>query len=112
MFWPVLKITLSACVIAFSSWLAGKKPELAGFITALPLTTLLALAFSFAEFHDPAVSVKYAKSILAGVPLSLLFFVPFLFAEKLQLNFFALYALGLTLLVAGYFAHGYILKLL
>ena len=35
MFWPIVKILISACVISFASWLSNKKPELAGFIIAL-----------------------------------------------------------------------------
>lgn len=104
------KLCVSALVIAFASWLSGKKPELAGFITALPLVTLLVLPFSFAEYQDTAQSVRYAQSIFWAVPLSLLFFVPFLLAEKLMWPFWALYSAGLTCLVAGYFAHQFLLK--
>ena len=79
---------------------------------ALPIASMLALAFSFAEFHDPAKSVTFAKSIVTAVPLSLLFFVPFLFADKLNAGFPVLYGLGVLLLIAGYFAHGFIMKML
>lgn len=41
----LLKIGIATIVIGFASWLAGKKPELAGFIIALPIVSLLALAF-------------------------------------------------------------------
>ena len=83
----IFKTFLSAGIIAFSSWLAGKRPELAGFIAALPLTTLLVLPFSYVEFHNPAASVKFARGIFAAVPMSLLFFLPFLLAGKLQWHF-------------------------
>lgn len=105
MLFPALKILISACLIAFASWLSGKRPELAGFIIALPLTTMLVLAFSYAEYNDPAATVRFAKSILAAVPMSLLFFVPFLLAETLRWNFWALYGSGVALLAAGYFLH-------
>jgi hypothetical protein len=101
----LLKLVIAAAVIAFSSWLAGKRPELAGFIVALPLTTLLALAFTQAEYKDSATSVAFARSIFVGVPVSLLFFVPFLFAERLHLAFWQCYVAGLGLLMAGYFIH-------
>jgi hypothetical protein len=45
----ILKIGIAATVIGFTSWLSGKKPELAGFIIALPIASLLALAFSQIE---------------------------------------------------------------
>ncbi len=110
MLWPAAKIILSACVIAFASWLSGKKPELAGFIIALPLMSLLALAFSYTEFKDAEASVRFAKSIVTAVPLSLLFFAPFLLAQRLQLGFWALYGSGVLLLVAGYFIHVWVMK--
>lgn len=102
------KILLSSIIISFVSWLSGKKIGLAGFLTALPLTTLLALAFSQLEWKDSAQSVEYAKSVFVAVPVSLLFFVPFLLANKFNFNFWTCYALGIVLLGIGYFIHSYI----
>lgn len=106
----VTKFVLAASIIAFCSWLAGKKPELAGFIVALPLTTLLVLAFSYTEYKDNAASVTFAKSVFVGIPVSLLFFVPFLLADTLRLSFWWYYVLGLGLLVGGYFIHRVLLQ--
>lgn len=103
--WMFVKLGVSAGVIAFAAWLSGKRPELAGFLIALPLTTLLALAFSYAEYRDSEASVTFAKSVFVGVPVSLLFFIPFLLAEKFHLAFWHCYVLGLILLIIGYFLH-------
>jgi len=81
----IVKVFISSVVIAFCSWLAAKKPELAGFIIALPIATLLALPLSHLEWQDKENSVRFAKSIFVGIPISLLFFVPFLVAEKINL---------------------------
>lgn len=110
MYWFPVKIAISAFLIAFASWLSDKRPDLAGFIIALPITSMLVLGFSYAEYGNAENSVKFAKSILVAVPLSLLFFVPFLLAKELKLNFWALYALGIGLLAAGYFIHSYIIR--
>jgi hypothetical protein len=110
MYWPVIKIAISACIIAFASWLSNKKPELAGFIVALPITSMLVLAFAYGEYRDPDASVKFAVSILSAIPLSLLFFVPFLLAKKIQMPFWGLYASGIALIALGYFVHTYIMK--
>ncbi len=104
------KIAVSATIIAFASWLSGKRPELAGFIVALPLITLLVLPFSYAEYQDAEKTARFAQSIFVAVPLSLLFFVPFLLAQKLMWNFWALYGAGLILLAAGYFAHKFLMN--
>ena len=106
------KVVLAAITISFVSWLSGKKTGLAGFLTALPLTTLLALAFSHLEWKDQAQSVEYAKSVFVAIPVSLLFFVPFFFAQKFNLNFWTCYLGGVFLLGVGYFIHSYVAKLI
>ena len=105
------KTLLAAVLISFVSWLSGKKTGLAGFLTALPLTTLLALAFSQWEWSDSKQSVEYAKSVFVAIPVSLLFFVPFLFAEKFNLNFWTCYGAGVALLGVGYFIHTFVVKI-
>lgn len=107
---PILKVATAATVIAFASWLSGKKPELAGFIVALPIASLLALAFSYMEYRDPAASITFAKSILVGVPVSYLFFLSFFFADKLGNSFWLSYMTGLVLLVIGFFLHRFIMS--
>ena len=82
-----LKILLAAIIIAFASWLSGKKPELSGFIIALPIASIIAIAFSYLEHKNTENSVIFAKSILVGVPVSYLFFLPFLFAKSFNFNF-------------------------
>lgn len=110
MYWPIIKIAIAACVIAFSSWLSGKRPELAGFIIALPISSMLVLAFSYTEYKDPAAATKFAISILSAIPMSLLFFVPFLLAKKIQMPFWGMYAAGVGLIAVGYFIHTLIMK--
>jgi len=44
-----------------------------------------------------------------GVPVSLLFFVPFLLAEKLNISFWQSYSAGVGLLIIGFFLHKAIL---
>ena len=107
-----IKIFIAATVISFASWLSDKKPELAGFIIALPIASLLALAFSYLENKNDSSSIVFAKSILIGVPASWLFFIPFFFADKLGENFWLCYGLGVCLLVAGFFLHRFIISII
>ena len=108
----ILKIILAAFVIPFASWLSGKKPELSGFIIALPIASILAIAFSFLEHKNTENTVIFAKSILIGVPVSYSFFLPFFFAKNLNMNFWLIYLIGIALLVIGYFVHKYIMSLI
>ena len=100
-----LKTVGAALVTAFSAWLAGKKPQLAGFIVALPMVSIIALLFSYLEHRDSYASITFAKSIMIGVPVSWLFFLPFFLAERLNYGFWLSYVLGLMLLVLGFFIH-------
>jgi hypothetical protein len=54
----------------------------------------------------------FAKSILIGVPVSYLFFVPFFFAKNFNMNFWMIYGLGIILLIVGYFVHKYLTSIL
>ncbi len=100
-----LKIIASACLIAFVSWLSGRDTKLAGFLTALPLVSMIAIAFSQAEFKNSEKTVAYAKDIFTAIPLSLLFFVPFLFAKQLAWPFWGLYFCGVGAIAVGFFIH-------
>ncbi len=42
----LLKAAFAGGVIAFASWLAEKRPDLAGFILALPLASIVALVIT------------------------------------------------------------------
>lgn len=111
MIWALGKILISASTIAFCSWLAGKRPALAGFVMALPLVSLIALPLTQAEFHDSAKTVEFAQSILLSVPLSLTFFLPFLFADRLKLSFWGLYGSGMLCLFISFGIHQWITRL-
>ena len=104
----ILKTLIASVLISSVSWLANKNTSLAGFLTALPLTSMLALAFAQIQNSDSAGSIDYAKSVFIAVPLSLLFFVPFLLANKFHLNFWACFVSGVVLLGIGYGIHSQI----
>lgn len=103
LFWT--KTAIAALIISFVSKISQNQNVLAGFLTALPLTSMLALAFSHMESKDPQNSFEYAKSIFFAVPLSLLFFVPFLFIQKFNGNFWLSYTIGCLLIFVGYLIH-------
>tara|TARA_A100001011_G_scaffold23778_1_gene23698 strand:+ start:429 stop:767 length:339 start_codon:yes stop_codon:yes gene_type:complete len=104
----ITKVVGAALIIAFTSWLSGQNPKLAGFIIALPLVSLIAIAFSYYEHNDIEKTILFTKSILVAVPVSYLFFLPFFFAKSLNMNFLMIYGAGLGLLIIGFFIHKYI----
>ena len=100
LFW--LKILISSFIIAGASHLAGKKPVLAGFIVALPLTSMLALTWAYIEHRDMNKINEFAVSILAAVPLSLFFFVPFILSRWTKLNYAWTFLAGIFCLALAY----------
>jgi len=106
----VLKVLVSGTLIAFASWLAGRRPILAGFIVALPLVSLLSIIFSYLEYRDMNKLNEFAVSILVAVPLSLAFFIPFVLNKWLKMNFPLTLIAGLGCLALAYFLHSLIFK--
>ena len=104
----ISKVLFAALIISFASWLSFKKPVLSGFIIALPLTSILAIMFSYIEHKDIEKTITFSKSILTAIPLSLLFFLPFFFAKNLNLTFWPVFFLGLLFLFFGYLVHKFI----
>ena len=104
------KFLSNASVIVFSSWLSQKRPDLAGFIIALPLASLLALALTHLQHSDAEKSIAFGPSIFLAVPVSYLFFIPFFIPKVTEFGFWLVYGLGLSLLVAGYLLHQSLIK--
>jgi uncharacterized membrane protein (GlpM family) len=106
----VLKFIISGFLIVFASWLSGKKPVLAGFIVALPLMSVLTIIFSYAQYRDMDKINQCSAAIFAAVPLSLLFFIPFLLNRWLKMSFSVTLGAGLLLLIVAYFIHAWIFQ--
>ena len=107
---PIAKVIIAAIIISFASWLSHKKPEIAGFIIALPLVSILALMFSYLQFKDTESTVTFAKSIMVGAPVSYLFFLPFFFVDRMNIGFWGAFLTGLGLLAVGFFIHQAIMQ--
>lgn len=106
----VLNTLVSALVIATVAWISRKMPGTAGFIIALPIATILVLPLAYLQHRDAGTVFELARSIFVALPITVLFFVPFLFRERL--TFWGAYALGCALLPVGYFVHRAVLRAL
>ena len=101
----IFKIAAAGLIVAGTSWLAGRQSVLAGFVIALPVISMVSILFTYIETRDMARVNQYAVSILAAVPLSLLFFLPFILNRWLNLGFLPTFLLGLVLLFAAFLIH-------
>jgi hypothetical protein len=106
----VLNTLLSALVIGVAAWLSRRYPVTAGFVIALPLATLLVLPLAYLQHRDADSAFQMARSILVALPITLLFFIPFLMRERF--SFWGAYALGCALLPVGYLVHRAIMRVL
>lgn len=97
----VVKVLISGVIVALASWLAGRKPVLAGFIVAIPIISILSIFWSYLEYRDMAKINQFAVTILVAVPISLSFFVPFVLNRWLKFGFLPtmVFALGLLALI-------------
>ncbi len=108
--WFITKTLISAAIIAFAAWLAGRKPILAGFVIALPIMSMLAILFSYLEYRDMQKLNQFATSIVVAVPLSLAFFIPFLLNRWLKWGFLPTYLSAISCVALAYLLHHLFLK--
>jgi hypothetical protein len=108
----VVRVLLSALIISFVAWLSGRFPITAGFIAALPTTTMLVLPMSYLQHGNAGNTMLLAKSIFAAIPVTMAFFVPFLLSGRLGLSFWQAYGLGVLMLCLGFLAHRAVVGLL
>jgi hypothetical protein len=101
----VKNFMLSATIISLVLSLSKTNPIMGGFLLSLPVSTLIALAFSKIQGQRVENTFLLAKSIFISVPLTLTFFLPFLFADKLKLSFWTSYSIGIVFLAISYLAH-------
>ncbi len=108
----LFKVLVSACVIALAAWLSGKFPRAAGFLVALPLTTMLVLPLAYIEYHDTGQIAVMAKSILIALPGIAIFLLPFLFGGRWGVPFWLAYVVACLWLIPAFYLHRFLVGLL
>ena len=79
---------------------ARRFPRVADVILAVPLVVFAIYAVMYLRTPDIAPISRMARQMLVLVPLSLPFFVPLAFADRLHLAFWPAFAMGLALVTA------------
>ncbi|MCX7109228.1 MAG: DUF3147 family protein [Proteobacteria bacterium] len=78
----LIKLCITLTVILGSAEVAKRYPTLGAFIVVLPLVSILSMTWLYWDTRDAAKVSDYAREIFYLVPLSLLFFMPFLFEQR------------------------------
>jgi hypothetical protein len=94
----IVKLLVSATLIAIATEVAKRLPFWGAVIIALPLTSILAISWLYLDTRDNALVTRFAKDIFVIVPVSLVFFLPFWLEKKTQFGFVINMLLGLALL--------------
>lgn len=103
MIYLALKLILSATLILLISEI-GKHSSLWGAIFAsLPLTSILAMLWLYAETQDVSVVVQLSNSIFWLVLPSLVLFISLPVLIQFQLNFYLALALSTLFTIIAYF---------
>jgi hypothetical protein len=97
----VVNGVIAGFVVVAVSEVARRYPRVADVILAVPLVVFAVYALIYLRTPDLAPIARMARQMLVLVPLSLTFFVPLAFAERLQLTFWPAFALGLALVTAS-----------
>jgi hypothetical protein len=100
----IVKLLVSAALIAIATEVAKRHPFWGAVIIALPLTSIIAMSWLYAETRDNALLTQFAKDVFVIVPVSLVFFLPFWLEKKTQFGFVANMFIGLGLLAAAVLA--------
>jgi hypothetical protein len=100
----LVKVVVSALVIAAAVEAAKRDPYWGAVIIALPLTSVLAMSWLYFDTRDDALLARFARDVFVIVPVSLVFFLPFLLAARTRLGFVSNILIGLALLAASVWA--------
>jgi len=103
-----VNLFISVGVILVATWLSRRQPATAGFVAALPITTMLVLVLGRMDGVAFDEQVRFSRSLLVGIPLGATFLLPFVAAPRFGLSFWSSFVVGLVLLSAGYAMHRWI----
>ena len=92
---------IAGFVVVAVSEVARRYPRAADVILAVPLVVFAVYALMYLREPDLVPITRMARQMLILVPLSLTFFVPLVFAERLHLTFWPAFTMGLTLVTAS-----------
>jgi uncharacterized membrane protein (GlpM family) len=105
----IIKVIVSALIIAGVSELAKRMPSLGGLIAAMPLTTLLALIWLYAETGDYQLAHTFTRSVLFAIIPTIFFFITALYMFKRGASFITILAVSFVIFLCAAAVHQYFL---
>jgi uncharacterized membrane protein (GlpM family) len=105
----LLKTLISALVIAGVSELGKKSSGIAAILAALPLTTILALIWLYADTRDAERAAQLSLSVFWAVLPSFIFFLSLPLLIRRGVAFPPAMAIACGLMIAGYWGYVWVL---
>lgn len=97
----VVKIFTSAIIIALVTEISKRSVTIGGLIAAMPILTVISLLWFYYEKKDNIFMAEFTKSVLAGFPMTILFFIPTIYMFKKGYNFYLVMFVGIIFLAIG-----------
>lgn len=101
----IVKIIISACIIATVSEIAKKFPSAGGLIAAMPITTLLSMLWIYYENKDINLISDFLTSVVIGTIISFIFFIAAILFIKKGFNFYLTIILSTIILGISVFLY-------
>ncbi|MHC4880166.1 MAG: hypothetical protein ACYTGL_27265 [Planctomycetota bacterium] len=91
------RAVIAGLVVAGVSEVADRHPRLGALLLTLPIVSIVAFVSVWQKEHDVSTISRLARETLVLVPLGLPFFIPLAFSQRLGLNFWCAFLVGLVL---------------
>jgi len=104
-----VKVIVSALIIAGVSEVAKKMPSFGGLIAAMPLTTLLALIWLYAETGNYSLAQSFTRSVLFAIIPTIFFFITALALFRKGVPFTLVILLSFVVYIGIALVHQYFL---
>lgn len=97
----VTKVFITALIITAITEISKRSVTIGGLIAAMPILTIVALFWFYYEKKDNIFMADFTKSVLAGFPMTVLFFIPTIYMFRKGYNFYLVLFVGIVCLAIG-----------
>jgi hypothetical protein len=97
----ITKVFITALIITAITELSKKSVSIGGLFAAMPILTIIALFWFYYEKKDNIFLAGFTKAVLAGFPMTIMFFLPTIYLFKKGYNFYFVIFVGILFLAIG-----------
>lgn len=97
----VVKIFITALIVAAVTEISKRSVTIGGLIAAMPILTVIALLWFYFEKRGNLFMAEFTQSVLAGFPMTVMFFIPTIYMFRKGYNFWLTLFVGLAFLALG-----------